>query len=210
MTIVRKRSWANRPVRVTVEKTEAGRYVASVALGNFIVAQSSNGSDAHATSRAAVAELRQLWHDVIADNGAVKRLERAERILGVVGTYLRHAGLRPDILRDINAYVGDVPAPVGERDPKNRTLFLNGVSYPAEIAKGALRFKENAIIWFLLEEATAGRKCDLNRLWIKFHDKLDDMMELYRLIGYSASGYGDVFCDKVAGYVCTDEDGQVY
>lgn len=52
---------------------------------------------------------------------------------------------------------------------------------------GTYRFKENAIVRFLLDEG----KHDMNTLAMMPFDK-DDRMQFAQLIGYSVSGYGDL------------------
>lgn len=63
--------------------------------------------------------------------------------------------------------------------------------------QGTRRFKPNDIVRYLIDEASAGRKCDMNDLavLVKVHKKFTyaDWQEFYQLIGYSLSGYGDVF-----------------
>jgi hypothetical protein len=56
--------------------------------------------------------------------------------------------------------------------------------------KGALRFKENAIVRHLLDE---GRRhgCGLNEIGCMNFSK-EDHMQLAQLIGYSLSGYGEL------------------
>lgn len=56
---------------------------------------------------------------------------------------------------------------------------------------GHARFKENAIVRFLLDEASAGRKCDLNRLAVRDFVQ-SDWEQFYQLIGYSLSGYHEL------------------
>jgi len=63
---------------------------------------------------------------------------------------------------------------------------------PVVLVDGVERYKANPIIRFLLDEATAGRQCDLNRIWTSGFSRAD-LQEFYQLIGYSVSGYGDVF-----------------
>ena len=56
---------------------------------------------------------------------------------------------------------------------------------------GILRFRENEIVRYLLEEfKKTGR--DLNDLYIMFHDKEEDYEQLMMLIGYSLSGFRDL------------------
>jgi len=66
---------------------------------------------------------------------------------------------------------------------------------PLVLVGGIIRFKQNKVVDFLLECAREGKKFDLNALWILYHRKLfsiEDMVQLYQLIGYSVSGFGDI------------------
>lgn len=58
-----------------------------------------------------------------------------------------------------------------------------------------IRFKQNKVVDFLLEQASAGVKCDLNQLW-RFYAHgvfpIEDMMQFYQLIGYSVGGFGEI------------------
>jgi hypothetical protein len=56
---------------------------------------------------------------------------------------------------------------------------------------GRARFKENAIVRFLLDEASDGRKCDLNRLAVRDFPQAD-WEQFYQLIGYSLHGYHEL------------------
>lgn len=58
------------------------------------------------------------------------------------------------------------------------------------------RFKENTVVRKFLDEASAGRKFDLNDLVIA-QMPIEDLLQFYQLIGYSVSGYGDIFYHKV-------------
>lgn len=54
-----------------------------------------------------------------------------------------------------------------------------------------VRFQENAIVRWMLDEATARGVFDLNTIArMPFDDA--DRMQLAQLIGYSVSGYGDL------------------
>jgi len=66
---------------------------------------------------------------------------------------------------------------------------------PLVWVENVVRFKQNKVVDFLLGQASAGVKCDLNQIWILYHRKLfsiEDMVQLYQLIGYSVSGFGDI------------------
>lgn len=60
-----------------------------------------------------------------------------------------------------------------------------------------LRFKANqAITW--VHDVNDG--LSLNKLWVAAHREhwlIADMMELYRQMGYSLSGFGDIFYDRI-------------
>lgn len=56
---------------------------------------------------------------------------------------------------------------------------------------GGARFVENTIVRFLLDEASAGRKCDLNRLATRNFPQAD-WEQFYQLIGYSLRGYHEL------------------
>jgi hypothetical protein len=62
---------------------------------------------------------------------------------------------------------------------------------PLEIdARGVVRFKENPIVWALVEH---GRKTGMGLNEIACKDFSDeDRMQLAQLIGYSVSGYGEL------------------
>lgn len=58
-----------------------------------------------------------------------------------------------------------------------------------------LRFRPNRVLNFLLAQAAAGSKCNMNELWIFACNAgvyRDEMQEFYRLIGYSLSGYMEI------------------
>jgi hypothetical protein len=63
--------------------------------------------------------------------------------------------------------------------------------------QGTLRFRSNRVVRYLLDEATEGRKCDMKHLW-RLYSRLGtfteaEMREFYQLIGYSQSGFDEVF-----------------
>ena len=73
---------------------------------------------------------------------------------------------------------------------------------PLILSRGAIRFKENRVVRHLLDEATAGRRCSMNELQMFVSTNrglLADWKEFYQLIGYSTSGFGDIFLGKMAG-----------
>lgn len=56
---------------------------------------------------------------------------------------------------------------------------------------GYVRFAANRLVRHLLDEATAGRKCDMNALaWVEVTQS--ERMQFAQLIGYSISGYGEL------------------
>ncbi len=60
--------------------------------------------------------------------------------------------------------------------------------------QGVVRFRKNAIVRYLLGAATEAGVADLNRLaMMSFSD--EDRQQFAQLIGYSVSGYGDLFID---------------
>lgn len=88
------------------------------------------------------------------------------------------------------------------------TVHVAGVPYPGIVDKnGTLRFERNKIVDELIDQyKKIPHAIDLNKIWHDFLlDKkytLDEMMELYRLIGMSVFGFWEVFgwdvnvCDK--------------
>jgi len=56
---------------------------------------------------------------------------------------------------------------------------------------GVIRFKENAIVRYLLDAGKRGLTTDLNSLSIMPFNR-DDWTQFYQLIGYSVSGYSDI------------------
>lgn len=58
---------------------------------------------------------------------------------------------------------------------------------------GVIRFRENKLVNFLLDEAREGRKCDLNRLALITQERAfphDDVEQFWQMLGYSVSAYG--------------------
>lgn len=63
---------------------------------------------------------------------------------------------------------------------------------PVELdAKGVMRFRANKLVRFVLDEATAGRKCDMNVLAMQDFPE-EDREQFAQLIGYSISGYSEL------------------
>lgn len=61
---------------------------------------------------------------------------------------------------------------------------------PIVLVDGVARFKKNDIVRFLLDYCTE-RGCSLNQLVVMGFSK-EDFNQLYQLIGYSVSGFGDL------------------
>lgn len=58
---------------------------------------------------------------------------------------------------------------------------------------GCFRFQQNAIVRFVVDEASAGRKCDLNRLAMRQQSfSQEDWEQFNQLIGYSLKGYHEL------------------
>ena len=87
-----------------------------------------------------------------------------------------------------------------------------------------VRFKRNALVDYLLDEATAGRKCDMNDLARKDFPQAD-REQFAQLIGYSLAGYHELsyVSDESARaatkaaqevmpgfYACRDSDCQMH
>jgi hypothetical protein len=65
-----------------------------------------------------------------------------------------------------------------------------------EIQYYITRFKENKIVRFLLDAGPF----DLNQLAL-MNFSLEDMIQFYQQIGYSTSGFGDIFHEKAPDVV---------
>ena len=75
-----------------------------------------------------------------------------------------------------------------------------------EIVDGVERYKRNRAVSLIVNAAIECGCFNFNRLWIQYQDPArfgiapqdeitrDDMREFCQLIGYSVSGYGDIFC----------------
>lgn len=59
---------------------------------------------------------------------------------------------------------------------------------PVEFVGGVIRFRENLIVKFLLDQYEPG----LNDIALRFNDNPEDYEQLMMLIGYSVSGFGDL------------------
>lgn len=64
---------------------------------------------------------------------------------------------------------------------------------------GYIRFQGNALVRHLLDEATAGRKCDLNDLAMVEAPR-SDREQFAQLIGYSLSGFSELSYVRDATY----------
>lgn len=81
--------------------------------------------------------------------------------------------------------------------------WVNGETVPVIMDGTVLRFKQNRVVRHLLTTASGGRRCDLNDIARMAGDGLfsaDEMLEFYRLLGYSVDGFQDVFPDAVVKY----------
>lgn len=82
---------------------------------------------------------------------------------------------------------------------KTKTLKVNGVRRRVFTDEhGTLRFRCNAIIRDLVDAAREGKKLDMNDIALRTGSgryTKNDQRELYRLIGYSIGGYGEIFLD---------------
>ena len=65
-----------------------------------------------------------------------------------------------------------------------------------ETINGVERFKQNGIVRYLLD---THKDCDLNLIWKLCESGLfskEDLQEFYELIGYTISGYEEIFGKK--------------
>lgn len=74
-------------------------------------------------------------------------------------------------------------------------ISVEGVKYPAVVDPNkVLRFKGNRIVRDLLDAASSKQKLDLNMIWANQDNySREEFLDLYRLIGYSAAGYSEIF-----------------
>lgn len=84
----------------------------------------------------------------------------------------------------------------------NETATVNGEVFPLVLRKpdddGHPRpaFQTNRIVRDMMEAAREGKKYDLNDVWERAFNGgycKEEMLEFYRLIGYTISGYGEIF-----------------
>ena len=87
-----------------------------------------------------------------------------------------------------------------QRSPKpGPRITVNGVEYTTVYTGDVQRFPENRAISILLNTALM-HGVGLNQLWIaqqEGHYTIDEMRELYRLIGISIGSYVDTFVHDV-------------
>lgn len=79
---------------------------------------------------------------------------------------------------------------------KKIKVKIGGKEYDTVMVDGVQRFPQNRIIRDLLDAATETGKIDLNLIADRSHFKVytgAERRELYRLIGYSVSGYCEIF-----------------
>jgi len=70
--------------------------------------------------------------------------------------------------------------------------------------KNVIRFKRNGIVRFLLDNGSF----DMNKLWLMLGSdifSIEDMEQFYQLIGYSASGFGEISGFREKTVVKADE-----
>lgn len=94
------------------------------------------------------------------------------------------------------------------RIKKGPLITVNGEPFKTVIVDGVQRFHENRIVWDMLEvcrgecppswmKVAAGqRSLDLNEIALRVARKVyteNERRELYRMIGYSISGYAEIF-----------------
>lgn len=81
------------------------------------------------------------------------------------------------------------------------TAIVNGQVFPLVLLERedddkVPAFRSNRIVRDVLDAATAGRKYSLNDIWMLAGQGgycKDEMLEFYRLIGYTMSGYSEIF-----------------
>jgi len=84
------------------------------------------------------------------------------------------------------------------------TATINGEVFPVIMVKGRSddlvpAFRPNRIVEDLLDAASKGVKFDLNAIWgqaFKGAYCKEEMLEFYRLIGYTMSGYSEIFAPE--------------
>lgn len=114
----------------------------------------------------------------VSEAGARKCADDWARLLGRGATEAGSTATRPEETKRLTA----VPAP-----PRATHPLQPLVRDPS----GVIRFRENAIVRYLLEASKQGRRCDLNALAILPFTQ-EDREQFAQLIGYSLSGFGDL------------------
>ncbi len=66
-----------------------------------------------------------------------------------------------------------------------------GLREPNQYGKRVIRFKKNKVVRFLLNHGGY----DLNKIW-GMDFPIEDMVQFYQLIGYSAGGFGEIFYEE--------------
>ena len=71
-------------------------------------------------------------------------------------------------------------------------IGMNQPMQPLETdPNGRIRFRANSVVRYLLDEASAGRKCGMNELACQDFPS-EDRQQFAQLIGYSLTGYGEL------------------
>lgn len=71
-------------------------------------------------------------------------------------------------------------------------LDENSRRYPLQVLHGVLRFKGNRAVRFA--------SFDLNAMWLEAQRNewpVEEMMEFYRMLGYSLCGFSEIFTDEL-------------
>lgn len=63
-------------------------------------------------------------------------------------------------------------------------------------AASVVRFRAQPVVRWLLGRAESGVKTDMNDICLAGFEQ-EDLMEFYRLIGYSIAGFEEVFCEEL-------------
>ncbi len=78
--------------------------------------------------------------------------------------------------------------------------LINGERFETVLdKKGVQRFPVNRVVNHLLGVAHLGNKCDLNQIALMHSNDMftdEEMLEFYRLMGYSVCGYTEVWSDR--------------
>lgn len=86
-------------------------------------------------------------------------------------------------------------------------VCVGGIVYPAEIVRGTLRFRENAVVRMLVDRGLI----DLNQVMI-YGSRLPrrDLAEFWMMLGYSVDGFCDIFTDLEVITPDWQRDGKLY